>query len=92
MYLNVSTESFFTSEIQTEEEQLEYTLELRDNPVNDFVEIPEHLTGLRYLAILSGAIKGALAQTGMRVEVKETSSVLRGDRVDTLRIKYLGRE
>lgn len=32
-----------------------------DNPLNDFVELPEHLQGINYSGIIAGAIRGALA-------------------------------
>ncbi|KAL0215584.1 hypothetical protein P9112_007768 [Eukaryota sp. TZLM1-RC] len=92
MYLNVYAESFSTGEVHGSEPVHEYSLELKGNPINDYVELPNHLSGLRYLAILSGVIKGCLSQVGHKVEVRETGLVLRGDRADVLRIKYLGVE
>jgi hypothetical protein len=38
-----------------------FNLHITDNPLNDFVELPEHLQGLSYSAIIAGAIRGALS-------------------------------
>ena len=38
-----------------------FCLVLSENPLNDFVELPEHLINLEYSNIICGVIRGALA-------------------------------
>jgi hypothetical protein len=35
-----------------------------DNPVTEFVELPDELRELRYCALLAGVVRGALEQVG----------------------------
>lgn len=39
---------------------ISFNIVLNDNPLTDFVEIPEHLSGLSYNNIICGAIRGAI--------------------------------
>lgn len=39
---------------------ISFNLVLTDNPLTDFVEIPENLVGLSYNNIICGAIRGAI--------------------------------
>lgn len=57
MFLGVSAEI----EILPENGKIySFNLSLSDNPLNDFVELPEHLQGLNYSNMIAGAIRGAL--------------------------------
>ncbi|CAD8091853.1 unnamed protein product [Paramecium sonneborni] len=38
-----------------------FNLHFTENPLNDFVELPEHLQGLNYSNMIAGAIRGALS-------------------------------
>ena len=38
-----------------------FLIHIVDNPLNDFVELPEHLQGINYSGVIAGAIRGALA-------------------------------
>ena len=38
-----------------------FCLVIAENPLNDFVELPEHLINLEYSNIICGVIRGALA-------------------------------
>ncbi|KAL8142525.1 hypothetical protein V2J09_015557 [Rumex salicifolius] len=68
---------------------------LEDNPLVDFVELPETCQGLHYCNILSGVIRGALEMasiTGpvsMKTEVTWTRDMLRGDDAYEVQVKLL---
>lgn len=53
------------------------TLTLDDNPLADFVELPERFAGLSYCALLCGAIRGALEHASWRVTCVWVSDPLR---------------
>ena len=38
-----------------------FSLIINDNPLNDYVELPEHLMSLNYSNMLCGVIRGALS-------------------------------
>ena len=38
-----------------------FSLIIPDNPLNDFVELPEHLSSLHYSNIICGTIRGSLS-------------------------------
>lgn len=38
-----------------------FSLIIPDNPLNDFVELPEHLSSLHYSNIICGVIRGSLS-------------------------------
>ncbi|KAJ1617525.1 NO signaling/Golgi transport ligand-binding domain-containing protein [Pavlovales sp. CCMP2436] len=58
---------------------LAFHLILVDNPLVDFVELPEHCSTLGYCNLLCGVIRGALEMVGMRVETKLLKDSLWGD-------------
>ncbi|XP_061344883.1 uncharacterized protein LOC133290787 isoform X1 [Gastrolobium bilobum] len=62
---------------------------LEDNPLVDFVELPDTCQGLYYCNILSGVIRGALDMVSMKTEVTWIRDVLRGDDVFELQVKLL---
>eukprot|EP00887_Chlorella_sp_A99_P000385 scaffold13.g385.t1 len=49
-------------------EGTECSLILEDNPLTDFVELPEGLGGLRYSNLLCGVVRGALEMVSLEVE------------------------
>eukprot|EP01098_Paradermamoeba_levis_P000264 TRINITY_DN1026_c0_g1_i4.p1 TRINITY_DN1026_c0_g1~~TRINITY_DN1026_c0_g1_i4.p1 ORF type:complete len:201 (-),score=64.31 TRINITY_DN1026_c0_g1_i4:59-616(-) len=67
-------------------ERTEFNLVLDENPLTDFVELPEIYSNLNYSNILCGVIRGALEMVQMRVECRIMKSVLKGDDVTEIRI------
>ncbi|KAK6132921.1 hypothetical protein DH2020_033305 [Rehmannia glutinosa] len=65
------------------------SLILEDNPLVDFVELPDNCQGLYYCNILSGVIRGALEMVSMKTEVTWLRDMLRGDDVFELQVKLL---
>ncbi|KAK7290821.1 hypothetical protein RIF29_05538 [Crotalaria pallida] len=62
---------------------------LDDNPLVDFVELPDTCQGLYYCNILSGVLRGALEMVSMKTEVTWVRDMLRGDDVFELQVKLL---
>ncbi|KAL5724492.1 hypothetical protein ACHQM5_007747 [Ranunculus cassubicifolius] len=62
---------------------------LEDNPLVDFVELPDTCQGLYYCNILSGVIRGALEMVSMKTEVTWVRDMLRGDDAYELRLKLV---
>ena len=58
MFLGVSAEYEMIS--RPDKTQI-FLIHIVDNPLNDFVELPEHLQGINYSGMIAGAIRGALA-------------------------------
>ncbi|GAB2216958.1 hypothetical protein Droror1_Dr00000111 [Drosera rotundifolia] len=65
------------------------SLVLEDNPLVDFVELPDTCQGLYYCNILSGIVRGALEMVSMKTEVTWLRDMLRGDDVFELQLKLL---
>jgi len=64
----------------------EFSLQLSDNPLAEFVELPEHYSQLAYSNMLCGVLRGALEMVQMRVECTLTKDALWGDDVTELRV------
>ena len=67
----------------------ECSLLLSENPLADFVELPEELRGLRYSNLLCGAIRGGLEMVAMDTEVRFVQDMLRGDECYEIRLRLL---
>lgn len=67
----------------------ECSLILEDNPLTDYVELPEQLSSLKYCNLLCGVIRGALEMVNIDAECIFVRDVLKGDDVFELRLKLL---
>ena len=67
----------------------EFSLVLDENPLSEFVELPETLLDLWYSNIYCGVIRGALEMVYMVVEVVFVQDVLRGDPITEMRVKFV---
>ncbi|CAA0822273.1 Transport protein particle (TRAPP) component, partial [Striga hermonthica] len=65
------------------------SLILEDNPLVDFVELPDTCQGLHYCNMLSGVVRGALEMVSMKTEVTWLRDMLRGDDVFELQTSRL---
>ena len=68
----------------------EFCLQLPENPLAEFVELPEQYGSLAYNNMLCGVIRGALEMVQMRVEATLTKDALWGD--DTTEIHIVLKE
>eukprot|EP00794_Sanderia_malayensis_P000665 gene665-1333_t len=67
----------------------EFSLIIDNNPLAEFVELPEGHNNLWYSSILIGAIKGALEMVQMEVEAGFIQDVLKGDPTTEVRVKFI---
>jgi len=64
----------------------EFTLQFTENPLAEFVELPEQYSSLAYSNMLCGVLRGALEMVQMRVECTLTKDTLWGDEVTEVRV------
>ena len=82
MYLGVNCDVLVYSE-------KEYGLIFSDNPLNDFVELPEKYNGLWYSNLICGIIRGALEAINIKVDVKFNKDTLKGNDTNEVRVKLI---
>jgi hypothetical protein len=64
----------------------EFSLQLGENPLAEFVELPDEYSKLEYSNLLCGVLRGALEMVQMRVECSLVKDVLWGDEVTEIRV------
>uniref|UniRef100_A0A8C3BVM5 Trafficking protein particle complex subunit 3 n=1 Tax=Cairina moschata TaxID=8855 RepID=A0A8C3BVM5_CAIMO len=69
----------------------EFSLILENNPLVDFVELPDNHSTLIYSNLLCGVLRGALEMVQMAVDVKFVQDTLKGDSVTEIRMKFIRR-
>ncbi|XP_025071388.1 trafficking protein particle complex subunit 3 isoform X1 [Alligator sinensis] len=69
----------------------EFSLILENNPLVDFVELPDNHSSLIYSNLLCGVLRGALEMVQMAVDVKFVQDTLKGDSVTEIRMKFIRR-
>eukprot|EP00656_Telonema_subtile_P004869 TRINITY_DN12220_c0_g1_i1.p1 TRINITY_DN12220_c0_g1~~TRINITY_DN12220_c0_g1_i1.p1 ORF type:complete len:137 (-),score=33.32 TRINITY_DN12220_c0_g1_i1:340-750(-) len=69
--------------------QTECSLMLGENPMTDFVELPENQTELQYSNLLCGVFRGALEMVSFKVECEFVREMLRGETENEIRIKLV---
>ncbi|XP_070642939.1 trafficking protein particle complex subunit 3 isoform X1 [Bos indicus] len=69
----------------------EFSLILENNPLVDFVELPDNHSSLIYSNLLCGVLRGALEMVQMAVEAKFVQDTLKGDGVTEIRMRFIRR-
>ncbi|CAE1323746.1 TRAPPC3 [Acanthosepion pharaonis] len=69
----------------------EFSLLIENNPLTEFVELPEGHNALNYSNILCGALKGCLEMVQMDVDVRIVQDQLKGDSITEIRLKFIKR-
>jgi len=68
----------------------EFSLILEENPLTDFVELPEDALGeLWYSNVICGVLKGALEMVQMEIDANFVSDVLRGGEVTEIKVRLV---
>ncbi|KAJ6220484.1 hypothetical protein RDWZM_006296 [Blomia tropicalis] len=67
----------------------EFSIVIDQNPLTEYVELPDNLANLRYCNLLCGVIRGALEMIQIEAKIWFTQDFLRGDANTELRVKFL---
>ena len=70
-------------------QQYEYKIFFSDNPLNDYVELPDKFKGLWYSNMICGVIRGALEAINIKVECKYNKDTLKGNDLNEIRVKLI---
>lgn len=74
--------------IQKWEDNTKFILTINNNPLNDFVELPNNFKKkLNYSNILCGVIRGSLEMIQLKVKTTYIKSILNGDINDQIKIE-----
>lgn len=67
----------------------EFSLLIDQNPLTEYVELPDGLSDLTYCNLYCGVIRGALEMVQIETQVSIVQDVLRGDSTTELKIKFV---
>ena len=70
-------------------QQYEYRIYFSENPLNDYVELPDKFKGLWYSNMIWGVIRGALEAINIKVECKYNKDTLKGNDLNEIRVKLI---
>ena len=91
-YLNIGAKSELiktdNNMIDTNQ-QYEYRIYFNENPLNDYVELPDKFKGLWYSNMICGVIRGALEAINIKVECKYNKDTLKGNETNEIRVKLI---
>lgn len=73
-------------------DKTECTLVLDDNPLTDFVELPDACAKLSYCQLLCGVIRGALEMVNITVECTFVQDRLQGDDANHIRMRFISQK
>lgn len=69
----------------------EFSLVFDNNPLTEFVELPQDLNNLRYNGIINGCIRGALEMVQLEVQCWFVQDQIKGDSTTEIRVKFMRR-
>ena len=69
----------------------EFSIVMDQNPLAEFVELPDTCTNLKYSNVLAGAIRGACEMVQIEVLVSFISDHLKGDNTTEIRVRFMKR-
>lgn len=87
LYLNVTPSIDNWSQVNDE-----FSVILYNNPLTEFVELPDSLQNMNYLNILPGIIRGALEMVSIPVKAYIKSDHLKGDNETEIRIQAITKD
>jgi hypothetical protein len=91
-YLNIGAKSELIktdNNMIDSNQQYEYRIYFNENPLNDYVELPEKFKGLWYSNMICGVIRGALEAINIKVECKYNKDTLKGNETNEIRVKLI---
>lgn len=91
-YLNIGAKKELIkndNNIGESNQQYEYKIYFNENPLNDYVELPDKFKGLWYSNMICGVIRGALEAINIKVECKYNKDTLKGNDTNEIRVKLI---